>query len=283
MTEENPTDWKTITDTNVDFMAEKLKELETKQTSVTIEKRKRGRPPKAITPTESLPLPLPLPSAPPVPSHYSELMSNEALTNMLAKSRTPPSSGSNTPRKSSIKFSEPEPGQPDDEASLSEKIDHEILLSIYESFFREPLSGRHNKRKKPFDENTPKDTLVKELKELQRVIGSSDPVKDLGHIWTKGMETVEFFGMLNGFPLMGLGEVSKEKAKSPEISDTFRELLIKYPRLRSMLVLGGFPELRLIGYSYMIAHEVMTKNFEKISQANTNIQRPSSNNNNNGR
>lgn len=244
---ENPVaDWDSITETNVDKVAEELEKLET----ATLPKKKRGRPAKPRTPEPSTPLP-------PAPKQSEEeTIPSEQLASMFYKS--PPSTpGRKTP---SVKFTQDEP-----EDDLSERLDHEVLLKIYDSFFKEPLSSRHNRRKKLHDENTPKHVLERDVKELQRCIGTSDPANDLGHGWAKLMTLAEKVAIMQGLPLWGLGEEAEKRAKDPEFTDTFRELLIKYPRLRSYMVMGGFPELRLAVLSVYMAGSVAERNVAELA------------------
>lgn len=256
------TDWSKITEENnedISTMAETVIQQAQAQSSGNI-KRRRGRPPK-ITASNSTP-PTPPAVSPrersPMPE---ELIPTHDLLNMFLKEEAQPQ-----PKKSVLRFSgDSLPKQePDDEESITEQLDQEILLKLYESFFAEPLSSRHSIRKRAFDEKTPKKTLESELKKLQRAVGSSDPASDLGRVWAGGMGVIENLAIVSGYPLMGLGEVAKQKAKTPEFLDTFRELLIKYPKLRTYLVLGGFPEMKLMLYSGLIAKEVLEANVSKI-------------------
>lgn len=246
----DPVDWNNVTETNVDKLSEELEKLETVASAPM--KKKRGRPAKPKTPDESK-------TPPPPPPALEEAISSEQLASLFHKS--PPS----TPRKSpaTVKF---ESEEESDDKSLADRLDQEILLKIYESFFREPLASRHHKRKKAHDENTPKHILERDVKELQRSVGSSDPANDLGHGWAKMMSGMEQLGLFYDIPLWGLGAEAEKRSKDPEMTDTFRELLIKYPRLRKYMVMGGFPELRLLGISFYMAGAVAKQNIEELSK-----------------
>lgn len=243
--------WDNITETNVDKVAEELEKLET---SATTPKKKRGRPAKARTPDAPIPAPK---------QSEEEEIPSDVLASMFYKS--PPSTPGRKSPKPSVKFT-----QDEEEQSLSERLDHEVLLKIYDSFFKEPLASRHNRRKKLHDENTPKHVLERDVKELQRCIGTSDPANDLGHGWAKLMTLAEKVAIMQGLPLWGLGEEAEKRAKDPEFTDTFRELLIKYPRLRSYMVMGGFPELRLAVLSMYMAGSVAERNIQELA----NLKRP---------
>lgn len=266
------TDWSKITDENnedISTVAETVIQQAQAQSSGNI-KRRRGRPPKitASTPT-STPSTPPAISPRPMTPERSPLPEESIPTGDLLSMFLKEEMQQQQPKRGILRFSgdslpkaEEEPDL--DEDSIREQLDHEILLKLYESFFTEPLSKRHNIRKRSFDDKTPKKTIESELKKLQRSVGSSDPASDLGRVWAGGMGFAEQFAVAAGYPLMGLGDVAKEKAKTPEFLDTFRELLIKYPKLRTYLVLGGFPEIKLLLYSGMIAKDVLEANVSKI-------------------
>ena len=259
------TSWDLVTAENKDTIAEKLEELQT-AASATVIKKKRGRPPKPVTPVETVPLPQP-------PSREEQEIPSSVLASMFSKS--PNNSGSSTPRKSALKFSEPVFTAPpeNEEKELMEKIDKEILLELYEGFFREPLSQRHSKKKKNFDETTEKSILEKEIKEIQRAVGRGDPARDLGKLWAGTMHGLESMCVYNGVNVTGLGSLSEKMAVTPEYNDTFRELLIKYPSMRKYIALGGFPELKLAWNTMILVQTVYGVNMKKETEA-INIPRP---------
>lgn len=268
--EPNPTDWSTITNENTDTLQELVNNVLQAAPSSGQIKRKRGRPPKITPSTENSPFPAPdsgstTPTLPRQPSP-EELMKTADLVRIALKKEESP----RPPKSGILRFSGDTnlpPSDDIDEQELGEQLDQEILLKLYEQFFVPPLSNRHNIKKRQFDEKTPKKTVEAELKKLQRICGSSDPAADLGRLWAGAMAFGEGFGVSMGYPLMGLGEVCQQKSQTPEMLDTFRELLIKYPKLRKWMVLGGFPEIKLAFYSGMIAKEVMESNMERLARA----------------
>lgn len=266
--EPGSTDWSLITAENTDTLGELVENVLQSAPSSGQIKRKRGRPPK-ITPASAENTPVFAPDSgsttPVLPRQPSpeELMKTADLVRVALKREE-------SPKPTKLRFSGDThlpPLDDVDEQELGEQLDQEILLKIYEQFFSPPLCDRHNIKKRNFDEKTPKKTLEAELKKLQRICGASDPASDLGRIWAGAMTFGEGFGVSMGYPLMGLGEVCQKKAQTPEMLDTFRELLIKYPKLRKWMVLGGFPEIKLALYSGMIAKEVMEENLVRISKA----------------
>lgn len=264
---EDPTDWSNITSENTDALGEMVESVIAEHNAKPTKKR-RGRPPKITSSISSGPVtPSQSGSSTPVgppPMRPEEMIATADLVNMFAAKREP------TPEKPRgiLKFSGdaiPTPEQ--EEEDMSEQLDTEVLLKVYESFFQPPLCDRHNIKKRSFGEKVNKKSLESELKKLQRAVGSTDPASDLGKIWAGGMKAAEVAALSMGYPLMGLGEVSSDRAQKPEMLDTFRELLIKYPSMRRWLVLGGFPELKLAVYSGNIAREVFEHNVQQMIAA----------------
>lgn len=256
--------WDNITNADND-QPEEFKPSEPVETLTTVTnlKKKRGRPPKVALPMPTLPTPPTSGSNTPVRTE-EEMMSTTQLLSALTMS------GDKSPKAPALKFNVPDD---DEEASIEADVDMEILLRIYESFFQEPLNRRHSIRRRPFSHTTPKKTIESELKKLSRAVGCADPAADLGSIWAKGMAGIEYFAVPAGYPVLGLGAVAAQKAASPEFTDTFRELLIKYPRLRSYMALGGFPEVKLLVMSAMVTQEVLNNNLQKYAAASEKLHK----------
>lgn len=267
---ENPTDWSNITAENTDTLSEIVESvLESTPSKDKIARKKRGRPPKisAATPETATPTlsGSSTPSAPP-PMRPEEMLSNADLVNMFSCKQEP---ASKSPR-GILRFSAdnmPTSDGEQNEEELTETLDTEVLLKVYESFFQEPLASRHNIKKKNFADKPNKKSLESELKKLQRAVGSSDPASDLGKMWAGAMGVAEGIAVSMNYPLMGLGDVATARSQTPQMLDTFRELLIKYPSMRKWLVLGGFPELRLAIASGNIAREVFEHNVQQMLNA----------------
>lgn len=262
MEPENPTDWSAITAENTDTLSEIVDTVIAEKTAT---KKKRGRPPKIKPSVSADATPAQSGSSTPVgppPMRPEEMLATSDLINMFASKREP------TPEKPRgiLKFSgDSLPEQ--NEEDMKDQLDTEVMLKIYESFFQHPLSERHNLKKKNFGENPNKKSLEAELKKLQRAVGSSDPAADLGKMWAGAMGVAEGVAVSMNYPLMGLGEVASSKSQTPEMLDTFRELLIKYPSMRRWMIFGGFPELRLAVHSGNIAREVLEQNVRQMMAA----------------
>lgn len=260
---EDPTDWSNITSENTDTLSELVEAVIAEKPA----KKKRGRPPK-VAPSSAGPVtPVQSGSTTPVeppPMRPEEMLRTADLVNMFAAKPEPEP----TRTRGILKFSgDSLPPEPPTEEDMTEQLDTEVLLKVYESFFQPPLIDRHNIKKKNFADKPNKKSLESELKKLQRAVGSSDPAADLGKMWAGGMGVAEGIAISMNYPLMGLGEVATAKSQTPEMLDTFRELLIKYPSMRRWLVLGGFPELRLAIYSGNIAREVLEHNVQQMMAA----------------
>lgn len=264
----DPTDWSNITE------SDRLEDNVTEPTAfvqVASNKKRRGRPRKsesAKTSGTSTPNPEPVDFMPPptpiaAPPSMEEMMSAQQLIDAVSEARREPS-----PRRT--KF---EPLPVDEDEQLEEDVDTEILTKIYESFFKPPLSDRHAVRKRNFPPGTPKKTIEAECKKLQRAVGSSDPAADFGRIWAGAIGGMEPFALMMGYPVFGLGQAAQEKSTSPQYVDTFRELLIKYPRLRSYMALGGFPELKLLVLTGLMTKEVLEHNILKMNAAREQLEK----------
>lgn len=260
-------DWSSITDLNVDdpleSMIERAEERESGQKG---SKRKVGRPKK-----ETRAVPEPEPEPEPVKlrePHPEEQLDTGSLLSMFVgrdavnEAASKATRKEKSPKKSALRFSmDASDGEEEEDPSrVQERASKDCMLAIHRKFYEEPLVSRHTRPEKKW---TPKHTardIEKENKIIMQQIKNTDPAQTLGMYWVMAMGMAEQVGILGGVPLMGLGEESAKSLKDQKQMDIFRELLIKYPHLRAMVMVGGYPEVMLLASSLTLASEVAESN-----------------------
>lgn len=255
--EENLTEkiaWGTIVGDNTSD--DPLKDIFERTESKEITRKPKGRPKKSITPVSEPPTPIPM--TPQEPVQPETMISNADLASMFTKSK----SQSPKPRKSSLKFS----GDQSETIPETDGLDPErvTLLKMYKQYFKKPLIDKHNRKEKIWQDHQPNSEIYQEIRLLENSVSDDDPAVILSSFWVTGMSVVENLGDMWGLETESLTQVSVEAAKLPHFQANMRELLIKYPYLRTMIALGGYPELKLLVTTVTLVKEVHQLNIERI-------------------
>lgn len=232
------------------------------------QKRGRGRPRKSMTPpvTEEFQEPVTVPEAPPmeiakpVPPSAEELMSTRELASMFTRDPT----ASATKKKSSLRFSAEIQGdsQPNSNVpeTLAEDPERATLLKMYKQYFKEPLLSKHKRREKVWTDTNLNSDIYRELKMLENAVSDDDPTAILGALWVGSLGAIEAFGPAMGLYTDKLTVVAMAATQDEKFKANMRELLLKYPYLRVMIGLGGYPELKLLITTLTLIKEVDSHN-----------------------
>lgn len=254
MTDEtNPTDlikWDTITADNEE---DPIKQIMDK--NLTTKKNPRGRPRKSNTPVEAPAEPIRMQELLPKMeiSTPESLIPTQNLVNMFRRSKS-----QSPPKQRGLRFS----ADVENEESQSKDEDPEraTLLKMYKQYFREPLIRKHTRKEKSWTERHKNSDIFREIRELENLVSEDDPAGVLSGIWVHSMSVVEAVGPAVGLESQGLSEVSAAVAQRDDFRANMRELLLKYPYLRTMVGLGGYPELKLLLISATLIKEIHFQN-----------------------
>jgi len=266
--EADPTAWSNITDENEEDPVKSL--LERSMSKELPSRKGKGRPKKNVPPVIESEQP-PLPTPPPPAVSPESMIPTEQLVKMFqrSKSQSPPKT-----RRSSIRFSDEKeplsssPPTPDDPERLT-------LLRMYKQYFKLPLINQHTRKEKVWSDKHLNSEIHQEIKLLENAISDDDPANALSTWWTTGMNVVENVAPIWGLETEGLGKHAGLVGQSPQMKSVMRELLLKYPYLRSMVGFGGYPELKLLVVSVTLIKEVHEQN-ARSRWMNENMQVPDS-------
>lgn len=263
--------WSGIIKDNEDDPEDPIKSLLGRQatTSGPI-KRAKGRPKKVSgTVSPGLPEQQPIGISSEAPSELEQIPSAQ-LANMFLKNH-PPEETSVLQKKTktgSLRFSsdkhddvQPESTEPDPERVT--------LLKMYKQYFRKPLLDRHKRRERVWLDSHLNSEIHREIQTLENEVSEDDPVAVLAGLWVGSMGVVESFGPAFNLRTENLTLVSHGASQDPKFRDNMRELLIKYPYLRMMIGLGGYPELKLLITTVTLIKE-LDKHNKDIDPTGTN-------------
>jgi hypothetical protein len=219
-----------------------------------VKRNPKGRPKKIIAPVE-VPEQQPIVT---VPAGPEENYSTQSLVNMFrrSKSQSPPKLRKQT----GLRFSVEE----DDENKPSENPERITLLKMYKQYFKEPLIGKHNKKERVWTDKHLNSDIYREIRDLENLVSEDDPAGMLSGIWVHSMACVEAFGPMAGLEVEGVSQIAEVVSKKDDFRANMRELLLKYPYLRTMVGLGGYPELKLLLLSATIVKEVHIQNMAML-------------------
>lgn len=245
--------WKTITEDNPEDPIRDI--VEKAGQSSGMRKSGRGRPRK-IVPAEPLLPAEPGPLAPPLTPEES--MSTMQLMDTLrkSKSQSPPR------RKSALRFSQEEPAAVPPAENTDPDPERMTLLRMYKQYFKKPLLDRHTRKEVRWTDKHATSEIHREIKELDAAVSEEDPASMLASVWVQLMTGVETFGPPFGLAANNLGYVADAASHSEGFKSNMRELLIKYPYLRKLLGLGGYPELKLLIITGTIIRQVHDENMK---------------------
>lgn len=237
----------------------------------TVTRKGRGRPPKrqpstdeSIDATSTLdPIKSVDVASTPAPE---TLVPTKDLIDMFStqKSRSRSSSPSKS-RKSVLKFSTDlnkadEPDEPDSNHDIDpERV---TLLKMYKQYFRKPLIDKHKRKEKLWTEKSLNSEIYREIRELEACCSEDDPASFLATGWVHFMSGIEATGPMYGLRTQRLSEFSAAAAEEESFKSNMREILLKYPYLRKLVGLGGYPELKLLVVTATMIRQVHDFNTE---------------------
>lgn len=246
----NPLAWDTIVADNLSD--DPLKYLFNGSESKEITRKPRGRPKKTPpTPPVSIVEELPQPS-------LEESIPSSVLTSMFMKQK----SVSPKSKKTALRFSGEEKKQ-EEETPLDP--DRVVLLKMYKHYFRQPLLSQHTRKERIWHDHHLNSEIFAELRLLETACSEDDPAKVLASMWVAGMIGVEKFGPLFDLHTENLGAVADHASKLPHFQTNMRELLLKYPYLRTMIGLGGYPEFKLLMTTTTLIAEIHDMNKRQLA------------------
>jgi hypothetical protein len=252
--------WKTITEDNSE---DPVKDILEKAGQLNIRKSAKGRPRK-IVPAE------PLIPAEPVPVTMERpLMSAEESLSTLQLVETLRRSKSQSPpkRKSTLRFSTEEPNKETPENVQELDSDRTVLLRMYRQYFKRPLLDKHGRKEIHWTDKHMTSEIYQEIKKLNDAVKEDDPAAALASGWVQMMVGVEAAGPMLGIASKNLGTVAECVAGQDDLLSTMRELLIKYPYLRKLIGLGGYPELKLLALTSTVIRQVHEVNLNGLPAA----------------
>jgi hypothetical protein len=259
----DPITWDSVVadNTSDDPLVYMMEKTETKE----ISRKPKGRPKKVIPSDNSLigntspdPVPVPIPSILPT---FEENLPTDALVSMFQKNKS--QSPKTKPKKSLLRFSGDEKIPDDNSQPSGMDPDRATLLKMYKLYFRQPLLSKHSRKERIWHDSNLTSEIFQEIKLLETACSEDDPSQVLSSMWVAGMSVIETFGPVAGLETAHLGEVAGLTAAQPGFQTNMRELLIKYPYLRTMIGLGGYPEFKLLLTTTTLIkeiHDVNTRN-----------------------
>jgi hypothetical protein len=244
----NPISWDTIVGDNLSD--DPLKYLFNGSETKEITRKPRGRPKKTppTPPAEELP-PQPTPE---------ESIPSSVLTSMFMKTK----SISPKQKKNTLRFSG-EDKKPEEETPLDP--DRVVLLKMYKHYFKLPLLSQHTRKERIWQDHHLNSEIFTELRLLETACSEDDPAKVLASMWVAGMVGVEKFGPIFDLRTENLGAVAQHASTLPHFQTNMRELLLKYPYLRTMIGLGGYPEFKLLMTTTTLIAEIHDMNQRQSS------------------
>lgn len=253
----DPINWDNITSENEEDPIKALLE-KTPSKEISAGKKPRGRPKKPPTPVETSVPPV-IPETPLSQQTAESMLTNSELLKILSNSQSDTAVPSTRGKKSSLRFSG-DKGRHDNETpeTVAESDDPErtTLKKLYKQYFKEPLISRHKRKEKTWTEANLNSEIYREIRELETACSDEDPAAILGGVWVAGMGAIEALGPTWGLETQGLTKCCHIASQQADFRSNMRELLIKYPYLRTMIGLGGYPELKLILMTATIVKEV---------------------------
>lgn len=248
--------WKNITDDNSE---DPVKDIIEKASQMNIRKSAKGRPRKII-PAEPL-IPAehePVTIVPPTISAEESLSTHQLIETLRrSKSQSPPK------RKGALRFSTEEtPKEETPDGTSDPDPDRVTLLRMYKQYYKKPLLDRHNRKEIRWTEKHLTSDIYREIKELDAAVSEDDPTSVLASGWVQMMIGVEAVGPAFGIASNNLGAVATHVSEQEQFRSNMRELLIKYPYLRKLIGLGGYPELKLLVITGTIIRQVHEANLK---------------------
>lgn len=148
--------------------------------------------------------------------------------------------------KKNLRVSMDTPGLPEQSDGTETDPERLTLLRMYKQYFKKPLVDKHQRKEKAWSDKHATSDIYREIKELDALCSEDDPAQMLSDLWVQGMVGVETLGPLAGLQTQNLSVVAEKTAQTDQFRGIMRELLIKYPYLRKLMGLGGFPEIKLL-------------------------------------